>query len=257
MKSLLRHNPLTALFAVLAILSAFATAVRAEPNATSLKDCSLCPEMVMIQAGAFTMGRDGGRKNQAPAHKVVIAKSFALSKTEITFDQWAACVADGGCRMLEKDRGWGRGGRPVIYVDWQDAVSYAKWLSQKSGKTYRLPNEEEWEYAARGARSLPVSGAGIANCHKCEGKAERNTLPVGQFPANGYGLLDMLGNVMEWTASCWRAHYAAKKVDCDKRVRRGGSWYFNRAVSTPTYRYGARPGHKGYDIGFRVLRETK
>ena len=138
-------------FAVVAILSAFATDVGAGPNATSLKDCSLCPEMVMIQAGAFTMGRDGGRKNQAPAHKVVIANSFALSKTEITFDQWAVCVADGGCRGLEKDRGWGRGARPVIYVDWPDAVSYTKWLSRKSGKTYRLPSEEEWEYAARGA----------------------------------------------------------------------------------------------------------
>jgi len=201
------------------------------------------------------MGRNGARKNEAPAHQVTITKPFAIAKHEVTFDQWAACVQVKACRSLEKDRGWGRGKRPVIYVDWHDAVAYTKWLSAKTGKPYRLPREEEWEFAARGGKPLPKSGAGIANCHKCGGKAERNTLPVGQFPGNGHGLLDMLGNVMEWTASCWRPNYGTRKADCKKRVRRGGSWYFNRAVSTPTYRYGARPDHKGYDIGFRVLRE--
>lgn len=151
----------------------------------------------------------------------------------------------------------GAGTRPVIYVHYDDALAYAKWLSAKIGAVYRLPTEEEWKYAARGGAPLPASGAGIANCYKCGGKAERNTLPVGSFPGNAFGLHDMLGNVMEWTSSYWRPTYAAKKGDCTKRVRRGGSWCFNRAVSTPTYRYGARPDLFGYDIGFRVLRELK
>ena len=203
------------------------------------------------------MGRDDGRPNQAPAHQVTIDKSFALSKTEITFAQWDACVAEQGCRPRTKDREWGRGARPVIYVHFDDAMAYVNWLSKKTGAIYRLPTEEEWEYAARGGTPLPVSGAGIANCHKCGGKAEHNTLPAGQFLANGYGLHDMLGNVMEWTSSCWRSSYSVPETDCTKRVRRGGSWYFNRAVSMPTYRYGARPDHLGYDIGIRVLRELK
>jgi formylglycine-generating enzyme required for sulfatase activity len=239
------------------VLSAVTGVLPAFAAERTIKDCNVCPEMVVVPAGSFVLGRNDGRKSEAPARRLTLKSPFALSRTEVTYAQWDACVAEKGCRTLDKEREWGRGQRPVIYVKWQDAVDYTNWLSRKTGQTYRLPIEEEWEYAARGGRPLPPNGAGIANCHRCGGKAEHKTLPVAQFPPNGYGLYDMLGNVMEWTLSCWRADHAAKERDCSRRVRRGGSWYYNRMVSTPTSRTAGRIDHFGYDIGFRVLRQIK
>jgi formylglycine-generating enzyme required for sulfatase activity len=116
------------------------------------KDCADCPQMVVIPAGEFTMGAPASEQGAGAEtqHRVTIATPFAVSKFEISFDKWDACVAQGGCRGYRPDdEGWGRGASPVMNISWEDAKSYADWLSHKTGHTYRLLSESEWEYAAR------------------------------------------------------------------------------------------------------------
>ena len=111
------------------------------------------PEMVVIPAGRFRMGcqsNDNPCFNDEKPGREVGIESFALSKHEVTFAQWDACVSAGGCGGYRPDdRGWGRGRRPVISVSWNDAKEFVGWLSGKTGEDYRLPSEAEWEYAAR------------------------------------------------------------------------------------------------------------
>lgn len=221
------------------------------------KDCALCPEMIWLPAGRFTMGHDGGKAAEAPAHPVEIKQPFAIARTEITFAQLKPCVDDGACGEMPWDRDWGRGNRPAIYVTFDMAGRYAAWLAQKTGHPYRLPTEAEWEYAAWGGETEWRNGKGLANCHKCFQGWNHKTFPVATFPQNGFGLFDMRGNVMEWTADCWTESHAPSAPDCAKRVRKGGSWYFDRFVSTPTYRHGGRLTHTGYDIGFRVVMDAR
>ena len=125
----------------------------------SFKDCPDCPEMVVVPAGSFTMGSND-YDDEKPPHRVNIAKPFAVGKFTVTFAEWDACVASGGCKHKPEDQGWGRGNRPVINVSWDDATKeYLPWLSRKTGKTYRLLTEAEWEYAARAVRRRPIPGA--------------------------------------------------------------------------------------------------
>ncbi|MDZ7792064.1 MAG: formylglycine-generating enzyme family protein [Xanthomonadales bacterium] len=116
------------------------------------RDCPDCPEMVVIPSGSFQMGSPSSEpqrdSDEGPQHRVSVP-AFALAKTEVTFAQWDACVSDGGCSHRPEDRGWGRGNRPVMNVNWNDAQEYVRWLSRKTGADYRLPSEAEWEYAAR------------------------------------------------------------------------------------------------------------
>lgn len=113
-------------------------------NGKSFRDCKDCPEMVMIPPGHFMMGVPGSQKQQT------IGQVFAVGKYEVTFAEWDACVAEGGCgRYRPDDQGWGRERQPVVNVSWNDAKQYVQWLSQKTGKSYRLLTEAEWEYAAR------------------------------------------------------------------------------------------------------------
>src|SRR5579871_2773601 len=116
----------------------------------SFKDCADCPRMAVIPAGEFTMGSPASEQGAETQHRVTIAAPFAVSAFEITFDEWDACVRDRGCAGYRPgDQGWGRGRRPVIDISWENANAYAKWLSAKTGKHYRLLSEAEWEYAAR------------------------------------------------------------------------------------------------------------
>ncbi len=109
--------------------------------------------MVVIPAGEFVMGslesEKGRSSNEGPQHRVKIGQPFAVGKYEVTFDEWDACVAAGGCNKQPYDSGWGRGRRPVINVSWDEATNYAAWLAKKTGQGYRLLSEAEWEYAAR------------------------------------------------------------------------------------------------------------
>jgi formylglycine-generating enzyme required for sulfatase activity len=236
--------------------------------------------MMLIPAGEFTMGSPGSEllRGFETQHRVTIP-SFALSKYEITFAQWDACVADGGCRgPAPVDEGWGRGMRPVIGATWDMAKSYVEWLRQKTGKSYRLPSEAEWEYAARARTTTPFSfGATItpaqANYNGSTGYADgpagsnrQQTLPVGSFPANAFGLHDMHGNVREWTEDCWHDGYADDaptngapylSPDCGEHVIRGGSWENPPAEVRAAAREGTRRDEQSSSLGFRVARSAE
>ena len=166
-----------------------------------------CPEMIVIPAGDFMMGspkeETGRYEDEGPRHKVLIAKPFAVSKFEVTFEEWDACVAIGGCVQVS-DSGMGRGTQPVTDVGWEDVQQYVAWLSKQTGQIYRLLSEAEWEYAARAGTDTAYSwgdkiGRGNANCNNCGSPwDDRQSAPVGSFAANKFGLHDMHGNVWEW-----------------------------------------------------------
>ena len=135
------------------------------------KECEVCPEMIVVPAGGFMMGapetEDGSEDNERPEHKVTIAKPFSVGRFAVTFEEWDACVADGGCRRYRPgDRGWGRGRRPVINLWWGDAKVYTKWLSEKTGRDYRLLSEAEREYVTRAGTNTPFWwGVSISSQH--------------------------------------------------------------------------------------------
>ena len=255
------------------------------PPGRSFRDCPDCPEMVVVPAGSFTMGSLANEEvrsdAEGPQRKVTIARPFAVGKFEVTFAEWDACVAAGRCKHNPGDQGWGRGKRPVIDVSWDDITKeYLPWLSRKTGKTYRLLTEAEWEYAARGVTSASApskrywwgdqASHEYANYGKdqcCDGLKEGryqwvNTAPVGQFPANPFGLHDMHGNVWEWVQDCWNGSYTGAPSegsawttgDCGRRVLRGGSWYVDPQNLRSASRDRFSPVFRLYGFGFRVGR---
>ena len=177
---------------------------------------ALAGEMVLIPGGTFRMGdlSGAGQDNERPAHSVEVP-SFRIGKYEVTFAQWDACVAGGGCRGYRPDDGgWGRGNRPVIHVSWNDAQLFIDWLNDNTtGGGYRLPTEAEWEYAARadGATIYSWGNDIVGNKANCDGCRNRwdgdRTTPVGTFAASAWGLHDMAGNVFEWVEDCWHENY--------------------------------------------------
>ncbi|MDX2157915.1 MAG: SUMF1/EgtB/PvdO family nonheme iron enzyme [Hyphomicrobiaceae bacterium] len=244
----------------------------------SFTECQGCPEMVVLPAGSVPIGSDVNADEQ-PVHSVSIARPFAVSRFEVTFAQWDTCISHGGCKRWPEDQLWGRRGRPVIGVSWDDAQTYVAWLSRYTGRRYRLLTEAEWEYAARAgsATAYPWGdevGTGNANCHGClaswaeEGRtvvvaADGKSEAAPQFPANAFGLLHMHGNVAEWVEDCYVPSYEGAATDgaarhtwwpCTRRVVRGGSWSSGpteiRSADRAGYEHGARNGL----IGFRVAR---
>ncbi len=235
-----------------------------------LADGSRGPEMVLIPAGNFRMGdvQDHGTGYAKPVHTVRIGKPFAMGRYEVTFEDYDD-FARATDRALPRDRGWGRSRRPVIKVTWDDAVEYTKWLSQQTGKRYRLPSEAEWEYAARGGTETAYwwgndIGLNRANCDGCGTQWDRKqTAPVGSFAPNPFGLYDTAGNVWEWVQDCENDNYqnapadgsAWLSDDCPERVFRGGSWNVpprklrsaSRTWDGPDLRYGY--------VGFRLARD--
>ena len=245
---------------------------RAQEPGYKFRDCPGCPEMVVVPAGSFMMGSpEAGRyDDEGPVHRVTIARPFAVGVYEVTFGEWDACVAGGGCggHRLD-DWGWGRGRRPVIYVSWEDAQAYVRWLSGKTGKAYRLLSESEWEYVARaGTTTRYWWGDGIgrnrANCDGCGSRWDgKKTAPVGSFSANGFGLHDVHGNVWEWVEDCWNDSYHGAPTDgsawtsrifCIGRVLRGGSWGVSPRYLRSANRYWDPSGLRSYNAGFRVAR---
>ncbi len=175
-----------------------------------------------------------------------------MSRSEITFDQWQGCVAAGRCQGKD-DHGWGRGGRPVINVSWNEARAYADWLSGRSGLSCRLPTEAEWERAAAARTATAywwgdAPGVGNANCRDCNDKSIYGSTPAGSFPPNPWGLVDMNGNVWEWTADCWQG-----EGSCAQRVIKGGSWYYYSRNATVAARARNEAGQGSYNIGIRVV----
>lgn len=244
---------------------------------TVMRDCAVCPELVVVPAGLFIMGSPpseiGHQPDEAPQRRVRIDRPFAIGRTEVTFAQWQACLHDGGCDGYRpSDHGWGRGDRPVMNVSLDDVRGYLDWLSARTGHRYRLPSEAEWEYAARARTTTAYPwgdriGTGRANCYECGSDwGGESTAPVARFPANGFGLFDMHGNVWEWTADCRHDGYAgapetaepwsdAGDGNCRQRVQRGGSWYYVAMNSRSARRSYNRTEARWYDVGFRVVRD--
>ncbi len=222
-----------------------------------LRDCAECPELVVLP---------GGSARLASGLDVTISGAFAVGKFEVTFAQWDACVSQGGCSHRPDDWGWGRGRQPVMNVSWDDAQQYVAWLSRKTGKSYRLPSESEWEYAAQagtGREAVVMPGAGQANCIGCGSRWEaKQTVPVGSFAANAFGLHDMLGNVHEWTADCWNESHAGAPADgsarlsgdCTRRVVRGGSYINSPGGARSAARIRFITGDQSFTGGFREAR---
>jgi formylglycine-generating enzyme required for sulfatase activity len=234
---------------------------RALKPGDTFKECENCPEMIVVPAGEFTMGSpedELGRNDlSGPQHTVRFSRQFAVARFAVTFDEWEECVAHARCGGMLKDQGWGRGRRPVINVSWQNAKAYVAWLSEKTGKTYRLLSEAEREYVTRAGsttafwwgNSISTSQANYDGRRTygtgVPGEFRRRTVPVDSFEPNPWGLYQVHGNVWEWTEDCrqyqvapgvgayqgaptdgsaWITGTAGITTVCDFRVVRGGAW---------------------------------
>jgi formylglycine-generating enzyme required for sulfatase activity len=243
------------------------TLVAAAPG-TTFQDCRNqdCPVMVVLPEGRFLMGSamgDPEMGNEVAQHEVAVSR-LAVSQNEITFANWGACVASGGCNDYMPDRStWEGDDRPVINVSWEDAQAYVQWLSAMTGQEYRLLTSVEWEYGARGVTVADVAhhsrfswgnadpvcdpaapnGAAFIDC------PDRATIPVGSFRPNAFGLHDMHGNVWEWVDDCYD-----NGSTCSYRVVRGGAFpEFPIALrSAQIHDFGQSA--RGSTIGFRVAR---
>ena len=232
------------------------------------RDCPECPEMVVVPAGSFMMGspaeEEGGprsdQRHERPQHRVDFAAPFAIGVFEVTYEQWDACVADGGCDDdgVQRFPPFDEPNYPVLDVSWNDAQAYVEWLSAKTGQAYRLPSDAEWEYAARAGTTTPFHfgetittdqanyDGEVPSSRRYEGDEASSyalanpgiyrggPVPVGSLPANPWGLHEVHGNVTEWTRDCfdnvgyagWPADGSAvESGDCDLRHLRNGSFY--------------------------------
>jgi formylglycine-generating enzyme required for sulfatase activity len=232
-----------------------------------LKDGSLGPEMVWIPAGSFRMGdiQGGGGSDEKPVHSVSV-NGFAMGKYEVTFAEYDK-FAEATGRKKPSDSGWGRGNRPVINVSWHDATAYAEWLSQQTGKQYRLPTEAQWEYAARAGTETKYwwgneIGTNKANCSNGSCKDHfKYTAPVGSFAANPFGIYDTVGNVWEWVQDIYSSDYYSSSIYSDpsgpytgsSRVYRGSGWNRPASFCRAAYRGFNSPGYRSSRLGFRLL----
>ena len=269
-------------------------------------DCATCPEMVVVPGGTFRMGSDTGPPSERPAHDVTLA-SFAVARTETTRAQYAVFVAETGrgapgpCLTdLDRDGRWRwEAGKfyadpgfpsgdsyPVTCINFADAEDFAGWLSQKTGKPYRLLGEAEYEYALRGGtrteywwgddKDAMCRYANGPDAHvmslfpnwrdgaACE-DGHDFLAPVASYASNAYGLYDMAGNAWEWTADCFVTGYVVQPRDgspydngqqCGWRTTRGGSFgYAVYDFRSAQRNWKIAPYMRGGDVGFRVARD--
>ncbi|MGY6587986.1 MAG: SUMF1/EgtB/PvdO family nonheme iron enzyme [Wenzhouxiangella sp.] len=263
---------------VLLTLQSAANWPRSQPGDT-FQDCTVCPEMVQIPAGRFIMGSppDESQRhdNEGPQRQVNIS-AFALGSTPVTFAQWDACVADGGCSHRPSDQGWGRGNRPVINVSWNDAQEYIRWLSHKTGEGYRLASEAEWEFAVRAGKTTRFSTGNCITTYQANfdgrnpaqgcprGEFRQRTTLVKEFGPNDWGLYDLHGNVWEWVQDCWNSNHngaptngsARTSGDCNRAVARGGSFLDVGSRLRGAHRFGRIRDSRTNFQGFRVARSA-
>jgi formylglycine-generating enzyme required for sulfatase activity len=275
-------------------------------DVTEMKDCPDCPEFVIIKPGSFTMGSpstEEGREEGETQHSVTILKSFALGKYPVTKGEFRQFVtqtgynAKGKCFSMD-DKGnpseseiynWETPGfnqkdnEPVVCVDAVDAEAYAAWLSKKTSKSYRLPTEAEYEYAARAGTTTArywgesqddgctyANGIGYEAQKVFWGKLAKcddgfiYTSPVGSYKPNAFGLYDMLGNAWVWLADCWHDSYAGgpdtkapwMEQGCNARVMRGGSYISNYTSLRAAARHKAGADQRFHNYGIRIVRDV-
>jgi len=253
------------------VAAARTTTLRATLTADfNAKACDYCPEMVKIPGGTFRMGdiQGGGGSVEKPVHSVTI-QPFAMGKYEVTFAEYDRFTQATNKNQAD-DENWGRGNRPVINVSHEEATAYAVWLSDQTGKTFRLPSEAEWEYAARAGSESQYSWGNSINCSQArygyvsdECGKQLSTDPVGSFAANRFGLHDLHGNVWEWTQDCWNDSYAGapnngaawRSGDCARRVVRGGSWLNDPVDLRAAYRNWRTAVLRNVNLGFRLVQD--
>jgi len=239
------------------------------PTLTIFRDIDepWCPEMVMLPAGTFLMGSpesEAGRfGNEGPQHEVTISRPFALGRYPVTFNEYDHFCAEAG-REKPGDRGWGRGRRPVINVNHEDAEAYCAWLSDVTGSAYQLPSEAMWEYACRaGTTTAYAFGDQLTRMQANFDDSESGmTSEVGTYPANAWHLHDMHGNVWEWCQDWFHPSYEGAPDDGNAwlapasthRVLRGGSWLsFARSLRSAC-RSEFPPDFRYFGFGFRCAR---
>jgi formylglycine-generating enzyme required for sulfatase activity len=226
-------------------------------------------DMVTIQGGKFIMGDAVAKEPSVakPVH-IVSVNSFKMSRYEVTFAQYDAYAATVG-KQLPDDHSWGRGHRPVVEIGWYDAKAFIEWLNQQTGRQYRLPSEAEWEYAARAKSTTDYPWGTTFDPSQANGRGTSGldvwpyTAPVGSFPPNAWGLFDMIGNVMEWTADCWNANYVNAPTDgsawlqgsCRKRVFRGGAWALDPEYLKVSFRMFVDASFHNQTLGFRLAED--
>jgi formylglycine-generating enzyme required for sulfatase activity len=248
------------------------------------KECEVCPVMAVVPAGRAVVGsppnEPGRSANEGPQQRIFIPQAFAVGRSEVTFEEWSACLADGGCNAHRPgDFGFGTGKRPVIFVSWLDAKAFVGWLSRKTGAPYRLLSEAEWEFSARGCATTACRPTAFwfgndispdrANydwsySYAGSRKAQRQgqTVPADTGEANPFGLLHVHGNVREWVEDCWNESLVglpdegvARTIgDCSRHVYRGGSWADEPRDLRSAKRSWEQAGERQEFIGFRVAR---
>lgn len=226
-------------------------------------------EFILIQPGTFDMGTplsESGREPQEVRHRVTLTRPFYLGRYEVTEAQWT--------RIMDRNPSQFQGcpSCPVERVSLYDVEAFIERVNERSGGSFRLPTEAEWEFACRAGGSAPFGNrstlssrdANIDGTHPYDapkGSARGQTIPVGYFPPNAWGLYDMSGNVWEWVQD-WHCPYPSGpatdpvgRCDSEYRVIRGGSWKFDGARARCGLRYTHRPQDSGYSLGFRLARD--
>jgi formylglycine-generating enzyme required for sulfatase activity len=236
------------------------------------RECSGCPEMIVVPKGNFKMGsptNQGDRSGREyPLHPVSMSTRFAVGKFPIVFDEWKTCVEHGDCDAHIDSKDWGKGQQPVINVTWEDARRYVEWLARITGKPYRLLSEAEYEYAARAGTESPYpwgpnAGSQYANCGECGTQwAGVQPAPAGSFLPNRFGLFDMVGNVAEMVEDCFHDNYENAPKDgspwlsdrCVRHVTRGGDWLSRLDRIRSASRDWIGIDERKDTVGFRVAR---
>jgi formylglycine-generating enzyme required for sulfatase activity len=258
----------------------------AVPGKTFFRECDICPVMAVVPPGSNLIGspnhESGRSNNEGPQQPVAFRVPLGVARSEISFEEYIACVNEGGCPAgLPADNDWGYGKQPAINVSWNDAKAYVAWLSKKTRGTYRLLSEAEWEFAARGCakvcESLPFwFGIEISKdrvnydsrvAYLGSPKATKRGRPVvvDTSEPNPFGLLHVHGNVREWVEDCWaesldglpRDGTSRSSGDCSRRVVRGGSFDDEPKDVRAAKRSWQQPADRRPQIGFRVARELK
>ena len=225
----------------------------------TFKDCAGCPEMVVIPPGSFMMGSPSSEAQRAsdegPQHRVAISLSFAVGKYEVTQVEWRSLMGNNPSRFKGESR-------PVEQVSWNDAQEFIQSLSRKTGQTYRLLSEAEWEYAARAGTTTRFAFGDALSSNEARFSSD-GTVPVGRYRANRFGLYDMHGNVWEWVLDCYKSSYSGAPTDGSavgnqhdtcSRVRRGGSWGNGPGGLRSAFRGRYSASLRVSVVGFRVAR---
>lgn len=257
---------------------------RSGASGAVIRDCAdVCPEMAPVPAGAFRMGspidEDGRDHQEGPLHSVMFASGFYVGRYDVTVGEFSAFVKDtghevGACNgkaeVTWRNPGFQQTERhPVVCVNYADTQAYTAWLSKKTGHSYRLLSESEYEYVNRaGTRTAfwwgPKVGVSHANCAKCGSAWDgKGTAPVGSFAPNPWGLYDTTGNVYVWVADCWNDIYdnatndgsPNTKGDCKMRGLRGGGWGSGVPHVRAAFRLADPAGARYDNMGFRVARD--